>query len=319
MHKKKIINTLWLCAFTLAFGYVYIKNKETTPVVSEIQQLENHHYNEIVYQDEDQLLVPVHIEMNEESDLNVKALSLFQQMKSTPTIVETLSPVVDDTIELYEVSLSNETLYLDFNEALLYLDKEDSLKFIEAMTWTMCHAFDVDQIHFTCNGQEVTNLPDSFISLSKDYHRNLGLNNFETVNATLHKTTPLTVYGNKSIDGQSFYVPITERINVQDLSIQEKVALLLSKTSISSLVKENSALKSLEILEGTKLENGKLTVNLNDEALLDEMSLNPQVMDLLILSLRQIDGVESIQFEVNGEHIGEEEVSQNIVYNVIKM
>ena len=61
-------------------------------------------------------------------------------------------------------------------------------------------------------------------------------------------------------------------------------------------------------------------MNLNDQALLDEASIDPQVSDLLILSLKQIEGVETIRFEVEGVAIGEDEsVSKTIVYNPIKM
>ena len=76
----------------------------------------------------------------------------------------------------------------------------------------------------------------------------------------------------------------------------------------------------MQALDGTLLQDGCLTVNLNDQALLDEASINPQVSDLLILSLKQIEGVETIRFEVEGVAIGEDEsVSKTIVYNPIKM
>lgn len=321
MKKNKIVNTVLVCVFTLVVGYIYMKNKdhEEEPTSNIVYNEDNINYKEIVYQDNSNLLIPVNVEMAKSEDLQQDVLNIIYKMKETPSAINGLLPVIDASIEVNSVALNDKTLTIDFNDGLCQLDKENSLKFIEALTWTLCDYQGIEQLHFTCNGSEVTNLPDSYISLSANYDHHLGLNNFETVNAYLHKTSALVVYGSKQIDGQLFYVPVTKRVDTNDLSVQDKVSLLLSQNSVSSLVEENPAFESLEVLDGTRIEDGKLIVNLSDGALLDEMSLNPQVTDLLLLSLRQIEGVETISFEVNGEAIGQDEiVSKNVVYNIMK-
>lgn len=322
MRKKQIVNTLFVCAFVLAVGFVYMKNKDKDekPVSSVVYEKQDQHYKEVVFKDNTHLLVPVNIEFNETGELEQDVINILYQMKTVPASMPTLSSVLPNDMVVNNAVLNDKVLTLDFNDALLQLNKEDSLKFIEAMTWSLCGYQGIEQIHFTCNGSEVTNLPESYISLSRNYSDSLGLNNFETVNAYLHKTSALVVYGNKQIDGQNFYVPVTKRIDVSQLSVYDKVSMLLNQHSVSSLISKNTAFESLEVLEGTRVEDGRLIVNLSDGALLDEMSLNPQVTDMLLLSLRQIEGVETISFEVNGEPIGQDEiVSKNVVYNIIKL
>ena len=322
MRKKKIINTLLVCAFVLAVGFVYMKNKDTKeqPVSNVVYDQPSGSYKEVVYQDNSGLLIPVNIELTESGQLEKDVIDILYKMKESPASLPDLSPVLSSDLQVNSTSLNEKLLTIDFNSALLNLSKEESLKFIEALTWTLCDYKGIEKLHFTSDGNEITNLPDSYISLSANYGHNLGLNNFETVNAYLHKTSALVVYGNKQIDGQDFYVPVTKRIDTSDLSVQDKVSILLSQNSISSLISENKAFENLKVLDGTRIEDGRLIVNLSDGALLDEMSLNPQVTDMLLLSLRQIDGVETISFEVNGEAIGKDEiVSKNVVYNVVKM
>ncbi|WP_041138690.1 GerMN domain-containing protein [Beduini massiliensis] len=322
MRKKKIINTLLVCAFVLAVGFVYMKNKDTKeqPVSNVVYDQPSGSYKEVVYQDNSGLLIPVNIELTESGQLEKDVMDILYKMKESPASLPDLSPVLSSDLQVNSTSLNEKLLTIDFNSALLNLSKEESLKFIEALTWTLCDYKGIEKLHFTSDGNEITNLPDSYISLSANYGHNLGLNNFETVNAYLHKTSALVVYGNKQIDGQDFYVPVTKRIDTSDLSVQDKVSILLSQNSISSLISENKAFENLKVLDGTRIEDGRLIVNLSDGALLDEMSLNPQVTDMLLLSLRQIDGVETISFEVNGEAIGKDEiVSKNVVYNVVKM
>lgn len=322
MRKKKIINTLLVCAFVLAVGFVYMKNKDPKdePVSNVVYDQPSGSYKEVVYQDNSGLLIPVNIELTESGQTEKDVMDILYKMKESPSSLPNLSPVLSSDLQVNSTSLNDKLLTIDFNSALLNLSKEDSLKFIEALTWTLCDYNGIEKLHFTSDGNEITNLPDSYISLSANYGHNLGLNNFETVNAYLHKTSALVVYGNKQIDGQDFYVPVTKRIDTSDLSVQDKVSILLSQNSISSLISENKAFENLQVLDGTRIEDGRLIVNLSDGALLDEMSLNPQVTDMLLLSLRQIDGVETISFEVNGEAIGKDEiVSKNVVYNVVKM
>lgn len=319
--KNKIIKTLLVCGFVLGVAYVYNKNQkdEKTPVANIVYTKENN-YKEVVFQDESQTLIPVNIEVSPGESLEQEVTNIISIMKTKPTNFKGLYPVINEDISINSVSLNNGLLTLDFSEGLMNLTKESSLNFLEALTWTLCNYKDIEELHLTCNNNEVTNLPESYISLSHNYNHSLGLNNFESVNAYLHKTNALVVYANKVIDQQLFYVPMTRRINTNNLEIKDKVAMLLKQTSISSLLKENEILSELEVLEGTEISDGKLTVNLNDRALLDEMSLNPQVSDLLMLSLRQLDGVETIAFEVNGEAIGQDEiVSKEIVYNVVAL
>ncbi len=322
MRKKKIINTLLVCVFMLAVGFVYMKNKDIpeVPERNVVYDEKNNQYKEVVYQDNSGLLIPVNIELSESGELETDVKNIISKMKESPTSLPNLTPVLNTSLEVNETNLKENVLTIDFNHDLLNLSKEESLKFIEALTWTLCEYKGIEELHFTTQGKEVTNLPDSYISLSANYGHSLGLNNFETANAYLHKTSALVVYGNKQIDGQDFYVPVTKRIDTNELSLQDKVSILLSQNSVSSFVRENKTFENLKVLDGTRIEDGRLIVNLSDGALLDEMSLNPQVTDMLLLSLRQIEGVETISFEVNGESIGKDEiVSKNVVYNVIRM
>lgn len=319
--KVRIIKTLLVCSLALLIGYVYFKNDDLIEVpVSNIIYNENKLYKEIVFQDESQTLIPVNIEIEKKDTIEQEVAMIINLMKTEPVKFKGLYPVIESNIILNNIQIKDGLLTLDFSDGLMQLSKSNSLNFIEALTWSLCNYKDIQSIHLTCNNNEVTNLPESYISLTQNYDHSLGLNNFETVNAYLHQTSSLVVYGTKFINGQMFYVPMTRRVNDSSLSLIEKVTALFTQGSITSLLEKNKVLSGLEVLEGTRIEDGRLVVDLNDQALLDEMSLNPQIADLLILSLKQIEGVETIGFEVNHESVGEDEiVSKEVVYNLVAL
>ena len=308
-----------ICCFVLCVGYLYMKKGSEKVGIESEKNAEDTNYQEVVYEDEDHLLIPVQIAMENLQDHEM-IQTLLQQMKQTSSSYPHLHSVFKEGLDVLGVTLQEKVLTFDFNDQLLMLNQEETIRLLEALTWTFCNEDSVDSIRLTCNGQQVSRTNNSMVRLDQNYDRSLGMNNFETTSAYLHKTSPLMVYGSKQIDQTTFYVPVTMRLDEKDLTMQEKVNLILKNNFVSLNLDENKVLSNLQALDGTLLQDGCLTVNLNDKALLDEASIDPQVSDLLILSLKQIEGVETIRFEVEGVAIGEDEsVSKTIVYNPIKM
>ena len=102
MRKKKIINTLLVCAFVLAVGFVYMKNKDTKeqPVSNVVYDQPSGSYKEVVYQDNSGLLIPVNIELTESGQLEKDVMDILYKMKESPASLPDLSPVLSSDLQV---------------------------------------------------------------------------------------------------------------------------------------------------------------------------------------------------------------------------
>lgn len=320
MKQKWIKNGSFLILCAL-LTFVYFETKPSDKVDKEVVVKSYDGYRQVVYMDEDHLLIPVTYTVNTSADIQDDVLEVYTLMKDPGNLRDYLCSVIPAQANLLDANVDEQgILCLNFDDGLTDLSASDELRFLEATSYVFCQLEGINGVQYALNGEVLNYLPNGKISLSAPLNQTLGINNFETSNGSLHHTKPMLVYFAKTIGDEEFYVPVSERV-ASDASLDEQLNGILGEISVSSTLTKASPLASLELLDGSFLENGHLSVNLNSMALLDEVTIDEDVYDLLLLSFSSLEGVEEVSIMVQGEEINTPDVEKvsDIIYNVVKI
>lgn len=295
MNKKIGVISLLIGCLTFA-SYIYV-NKEEAP-----EEKENHYYKTVVFKDSDNELIPISMDLHNQMELEQELMNCIDIMKSTEFQEYGLYPVLSSELEVLSVELKNHVLTLNTNDEIVA--NNDALNILEALTFTCTDYDDVSRLQLQINGQNISNLPNSFIpvsSLTKD----LGLNNFIETSTYLHETIPVMVYKQKNIMNYSYYIPTTLRIEEND-SIDKQVKTILSHIQ-----------SRIQLIDAS-LEEGTLHVQLGPNILLDNEKIDQALEDLIVLSLSTLKGVDNVDITINKESVRTTETSI-IEYNRLKI
>lgn len=293
MKKKSLVITiLVLCLLFVGVYSVFFAKDEK----------EDFYLKTVVYRDKDHTLVPVSLNFMNQMDIEEEVLNRIDMMKSNELESKGLYPLLSTDLKVNHIDLDNNILTLDFNDELYAND--DGLDIIEALTYTLCDYDEVDSLRLQINGKDIDTIPNSDITVSSLTY-SIGLNNFDETTYLLHHTYPVMVYHIKSIEDHDYYVPTTTRIN-ETLTIKEQVSMILSLV--------NSQIKCLD----ASLENHKLNVVLDPSMLLEEGTIDKQLLDIITLTLSSMNDVEEVNIEINDELLANEKVS-SIHLNYIKL
>ena len=293
MKKIGIISLLIIC---LTFvSYVYLHNDET-------QESEDVYLKTVVFKDEDNELVPVSVNFHSQVELEQEVKNRIDFMKSNELTKYGLYPVLNQDLEVLSVSLNNKVMVLNVND---HLDaNNDDMDILEALTFTLTDYDEVEQLKLQINGKDITSLPHSDIPVSY-LSQDLGLNNFTETYTILHETIPVLAYHQKVIANQSYYIPVTLRINEND-TLEEQVKTIL-----------NQVQGNIQLINAS-MNNGVLTVELDSNILLDNEKIDQSLEDLIVLSLSTLKNVKDVQIHINNENVRTKE-SSIIEYNYIKI
>lgn len=295
MNKKIGVISLLIGCLTFV-SYIYV-NKEEAP-----NEKENHYYKTVVFKDSDNELIPISMDLHNQMELEEEVMNCIDIMKSTEFQEYGLYPVLSSELEVLSVELKNHVLTLNTNDEIVA--NNDALNILEALTFTCTDYDDVSRLQLQINGQNISNLPNSFIpvsSLTKD----LGLNNFIETSTYLHETIPVMVYKQKNIMNYSYYIPTTLRIEEND-SIDKQVKTILSHIQ-----------SRIQLIDAS-LEEGTLHVQLGPNILLDNEKIDQALEDLIVLSLSTLKGVDNVDITINKESVRTTETSI-IEYNRLKI
>jgi hypothetical protein len=290
MRIKKIIFVVVLVAFIFTFSYFYSQKKS-----------EEVYLKTVVYKDNDNTLVPVSLNFYNEMDIEEEVINRIDMMKSDDFVDLGLYPILSDQLTVNHIDLDNSILTIDFNDQLYAND--DALDIIEALTYTLCDYDEVNQLQIQVNGNTIDTLPNSEMTVSS-LTNNIGLNNFNETTSHLHHTYSIMVYSKKTIHENEYYVPTASRID-EDLSTYNQVELILSHID-SSL-----------ICNDAYIEDNILYVELDSSLLLEDGTIDQSLLELMSLSLSSLEGVNDINYLVDGETIEKQDIS-NIQLNYIK-
>ncbi len=197
------------------------------------------------------------------------------------------------------------TAIADFSKEFNNYKKEDEAKILQAITWTLTQFDKVDKVKIWVNGHEQKEMPVNSTPIHDGVTRDDGINHDTSDVVDLTNTKPLTVYYMAESDGQQYYVPVTKRITNDETDPIVSAVNELTKGPSPSLGLMTDFQDGVELLSAPKYENGKVTLDFNESIFgsFDEEQkiISSNVLNALVLTLTEQDGIESVAVTVNGK------------------
>jgi germination protein M len=195
------------------------------------------------------------------------------------------------------------TIIADFSPEFAHYKKEDEKKILEAITWTLTQFDNVKRVKIRINGHDQPVMPVNGTPIDGGVSREDGINIDTSDVVDITNTHPVTVYFLAQEEDQTYYVPVTRRVsNKEKDNIVAVVNELIKGPSYTSgLLTEFQT--DVKLLDKPKYEDGKVTLNFN-EAIYGSQKKNvisEHVLNSLVLSLTEQEGVDSVAITVNGK------------------
>ncbi|MED4164572.1 GerMN domain-containing protein [Halalkalibacterium halodurans] len=200
------------------------------------------------------------------------------------------------------VNLEDGVAVVDFSKEFTEYDGEKEQQILQSITWTLTQFENVEKVKLQVNGHELEKMPVNGTPIGDGYSRANGINLESGDVVDVVNSEAVTLYFLAQSGDQTYYVPVTRRVNVKDNSFATAVEELLNGPMVTSPLVTDFR-NGVELLDEPKYENGVVTLNFN-EALLSQMqatAVSDEIINMLALTLTEQDGVEKVAIQVNGE------------------
>lgn len=303
MKYKVIIGAL--ITMSLVAGLVYLK-KDDSKKETALKQATN--YQTVVFKSDDNLLVPIEVDLMQELEPDSQYRNILEVMKSKDFEYLGLHPILDSNLQVNAIAINDKSLTFDFSDNLYVNNNQEALDIFEALAYVFC-VDGIEKINLKIDGNDVNQLENSTIPTSCISDR-LGINNFETTTNYLYKTTPIVVYNTKTINNREYYVPVTKRIETQDNDIDTKVSLML---------KEIESKQPLTLVEQCTLKDGQLNIYLASNILNDNELIDNNLYHQIVKSASHLDDVDKVSIYIDNQEIEPVEDVNGKVDNRVKL
>ncbi|GAF64138.1 hypothetical protein BTS2_1030 [Bacillus sp. TS-2] len=200
------------------------------------------------------------------------------------------------------VNLKDGVATADFSEEFKEYDPKMEKKVLEAVTWTLTQFESVESVKIWINGYEQKTMPQAGTPIGDGVSRLDGINIETGSLANLVNTEDITLYFLAQNGDYTYYVPVTRRVNVDE----ENPYLTAMNELLSGPLPQSRLLTDfrtgVELLDEPMIEDGKVTLNFND-AILSELqttAVSETVINMLALTLTDLEQVEEVALQVNG-------------------
>ena len=206
--------------------------------------------------------------------------------------------IIPENTKLLDYNIKDNILYLNFNENLLNVDKENEEKLIECLIYSLCEFNNIKGIVIKVNNIKLTKLPKSDKYLPDILDYTYGINKKYYLN-NIKNSEQVTVYYLSNYNDIDYYIPITKISNTNTSKVEVIVSELKTtpyiNANLSSYLKASYELEQYEILENSiKLTfNNELLMGVSDENIEEELKY------ILTLSIRDTYNIEDITININ--------------------
>lgn len=199
-----------------------------------------------------------------------------------------------------DVDIKDKTAIVNFSNEFKNYNPENEEKILQAVTWTLTQFDTIDQVKLQLNGHELNEMPVAGTPIAEKLSRANGINIDTTDVVDVTNTKAATVYFVAGDEGAYYYVPVTTRVESND--IEGVVAELVKGPSYSSPLL-NDFSPDVKLLDEPKVADGKVTLNFNESiyGAFEEKLISQHLLNTLVLSLTEHQGIESVEVMVNGE------------------
>lgn len=205
-----------------------------------------------------------------------------------------------------DVDIKDGKAVVDFSEEFTKYQAKDEQKILQAVTWTLTQFESVDSVELRVNGHQLKEMPVNGTPISKEgLSRADGINNEQMDVADITNSRPLTLYYLAQAAEDYYYVPVTKRVsnkNSDDLAAVVN-ELIEGPAMQTALLSGLGLIDDVKLLDAPKVKDKNVTLNFNEAVLGsgEEKVIADEVLQSLVLSLTEQQGIESVSIMVNGK------------------
>nr|WP_026681375.1 GerMN domain-containing protein [Priestia megaterium] len=220
--------------------------------------------------------------------------------------------VLPEGTEVLGINLQEDgTMVVNFSKEFANYEAKDETKVLEAVTYTLTQFENVEEVQLQMDGMALKEMPVNGTPIGEGYSRENGINVSDTGVSDFMQSKTVTMYYPTEHDENRYYIPVTQYVEPSE-EVDEFSAIvknLLKGPGIQSNVKQVFN-DSAALTSKPSLKDGVLQLHFNESILKeqDKSVIADEVMETLVRTLTNVQGVEAVQ--VNVESV-EELVNEN--------
>ncbi len=306
MLKKYILKKIFISlAFLFSVMLIYIVPNKEYNFKTELSYLSNDMMCSIYLMDSNNYLALTKIKIkNKKIESKAKELlsALIKGGEKEEDIPSGFKALISSETKINAIKYENGVIKVDFSSELLDTKLEYEEKIIEAIVYTLTSIEGVDRVIIYIDGDILTRLPKSGITLPSTLDKSYGINKEYSVVSYRNINKVITYYVSKYND-QTYYVPITKYSNYEI----EKIKIIIDNLSSSNISNTNlmSYLNSNTVLLSSDIEDEFMKLVFNHYIFNDLSTKNilEEVIYTISLSVEANYDVKQVIFDVNNEEI----------------
>ena len=273
----------------------------------------------------DNLLTPVTVTIEKKEQVLDEIKDVINLLKEDSSFThKDFKGVLSKDCELINATLDADNLTLNFNQNFKNYDAKLESRVIESLVWTSLQFDDVKSLKLQIEENDLTHMPLNNTPLPVSLNKTIGINSHLMVGKPNQRS--VNVFYEKKINDNSYYVPVSVKVDDLDNDYEEIVKGIDIKLPIYTSLNIPSISKKIEVLQYNELDdNNNLNLTLSSKALYDEKTIDNKVFDYLVMNLMFNDeNIETVSATVNDEVLAVSgydnsvvEVS-SIIFNEIK-
>lgn len=310
MLKKFYLKKLLVCGitiFTILLIYVIPTNEEEKlKITEEIEYVNKDLDTSIIFLNDSNNYLGMTKIITNSKDTVSKAKELLEALiidgTKQDSIPNGFKAIIPSNTKIRSLTYDNKVIKVDFSSDLMNTNIENEEKIIEAIVYTLTSIEDVEFVIIYMEGELLTTLPQSKITLPSSINRSFGINKEYNINSTKH-INKTTIYYISEFNDNEYYVPVTKVTNDE----RSKIEIIVDELSSSNLYKTNlmSYLNSNTKLLSVNENEDELVVNFNSGIFNDinTEEILEEVIYTISMSINDNYSINTVVFNVEDKEI----------------
>lgn len=307
MIKRMSLKKIAICisAISAIFLFYLFPTNDKLKVKEELEYVSNEKLSTIFLNDSNNYLAMTSINIDDESITSKGRkliTALIQGEKYEDNLPNGFKGVIPADTKILNTYFKDGVFKIDFSDTLLDTTKENEEKVIEAIVYTLTSIDEVKFVIIYLNGEILTLLPKSNITLPATLDRSFGINKEYDITNNKDITKTTIYYINKYNDIE-YYVPVTKINN----DTREKAEIIIEELSINRTYNTNlmSYLNTNTKVIAVNKNNNDMVLDFNNYIYSDstDNEVSDEVIKQVCLSIKDNYDINSIVFTVNNKEI----------------
>ena len=307
MIKRMSLKKIAICisAISAIFLFYLFPTNNKLKVKEELEYVSDEKLSTIFLNDSNNYLAMTSINIDDESITSKGRkliTALIQGEKYEDNLPNGFKGVIPADTKILNTYFKDGVFKIDFSETLLDTTKENEEKVIEAIVYTLTSIDEVKFVIIYLNGEILTLLPKSNITLPATLDRSFGINKEYDITNNKDITKTTIYYINKYNDIE-YYVPVTKVNN----DTREKAEIIIEELSINRTYNTNlmSYLNTNAKVIAVNKKNNDMVLDFNNYIYSDstDNEVSDEVIKQVCLSIKDNYDINSIIFTVNNKEI----------------